>query len=66
MIAVVKRHAAAVSRQYVRLFLEHGWEPFEEAGEPEERWGEMRETLRPPAPARHGVPRLHLPDRDDE
>jgi DNA-binding transcriptional MerR regulator len=45
VIAVVKRHAAAVSRQYVRLFLEHVWAPFEEAGEPEERWGEMRETL---------------------
>jgi DNA-binding transcriptional MerR regulator len=45
VIAVVKRHAAAVSRQYVRLFLEHVWEPFEQAGEPEERWGEMRETL---------------------
>ena len=40
VIAVVKRHAAAVSRQYVRR-----GEPFEEAGEPEERWGEMRETL---------------------
>jgi DNA-binding transcriptional MerR regulator len=45
VIAVVKRHAVAVSRQYVRLFLEHVWEPFEQAGEPEERWGEMRETL---------------------
>jgi hypothetical protein len=45
VIAVVKRHAAAVSRQYVRLFLEHVWEPFEQAGEPEERWGEIRETL---------------------
>ena len=29
----------------MRLFLEHVWAPFEEAGEPEERWGEMRETL---------------------
>ena len=45
VIATVKRHAAAVSRQYVRLFLEHVWEPFEEAGEPEEQWGEIRETL---------------------
>ena len=45
VIAVVKRHAAAVSRQYVRLFLEHVWEPFEQAGEPEEQWGEIRETL---------------------
>jgi hypothetical protein len=34
-----------VSREYVRLFLEHVWEPFEEAGEPEERWSEIRGTL---------------------
>jgi DNA-binding transcriptional MerR regulator len=45
VIATVKRHAAAVSRQYVRLFLEHVWEPFEEAGEPEEQWAEIRQTL---------------------
>ena len=45
VIATVKRHAAAVSSQYVRLFLEHVWEPFEQAGEPEEQWGEIRETL---------------------
>jgi DNA-binding transcriptional MerR regulator len=45
VIANVKRHAVAVSRAYVDLFLEHVWEPFEQAGEPEERWGEIRETL---------------------
>ena len=45
MIANVKRHAQAVANAYVRLFLEHVWEPFQEAGEPEDRWPEMRETL---------------------
>jgi DNA-binding transcriptional MerR regulator len=45
VIAVVKRHAEAVARAYRRLFLEYVWHPFQEAGEPEERWAEIRETL---------------------
>lgn len=45
VLATVKRHAAAVSKEYVRLFLAHVWEPFEEAGEPDDRWSEIRETL---------------------
>jgi DNA-binding transcriptional MerR regulator len=45
VIASVKRHAEAVARSYVELFLEHVWRPFEEAGEPEDRWSEIRETL---------------------
>jgi DNA-binding transcriptional MerR regulator len=43
--ATVKRHAQAVANAYVTLFLEHVWHPFEHAGEPEERWGEVRESL---------------------
>ena len=43
--ATVKRHAQAVANAYVALFLEHVWRPFERAGEPEERWGEVRESL---------------------
>jgi DNA-binding transcriptional MerR regulator len=45
LIATVKRHAESVARAYRRLFLDHFWRPFEAAGEPEERWGEIRETL---------------------
>ena len=48
--ANVKRHAQAVADEYVKLFLEKIWRPFEEAGEPESRWPEVRESyerLRP-------------------
>jgi len=43
--ATVKRHSQAVAKTYVRLFLDHVWRPFDEAGEPEERWPEVREAL---------------------
>jgi DNA-binding transcriptional MerR regulator len=45
VIATLKRHSEAVAKTYVRLFLERVWRPFEEAGEPEERWPEVREAL---------------------
>lgn len=45
VIASVKRHAESVARAYRRLFLEHIWHPFQEAGEPEERWPETGEKL---------------------
>ncbi len=41
----LKRHSEAIAKAYVRLFLDHVWRPFQEAGEPEERWPEVRETL---------------------
>ncbi len=41
----VRRHAEAVAKAYVRLFLDHVWRPFQESGEPEERWPEVREAL---------------------
>jgi DNA-binding transcriptional MerR regulator len=43
--AKIKRHAQAVADDYVKLFLENVWRPFEEAGEPENRWPEVRESL---------------------
>jgi DNA-binding transcriptional MerR regulator len=43
--ATVKRHAQSVANAYVALFLEHVWRPFEHAGEPEDQWGEVRESL---------------------
>ena len=41
----VKRHSEAIAKAYVRLFLDHVWRPFQESGEPEERWPEVREAL---------------------
>jgi hypothetical protein len=43
--ANVKRHAQAVANAYVKLFLDHVWRPFQESGEPENKWPEVRETL---------------------
>jgi DNA-binding transcriptional MerR regulator len=45
IIAKVKRHSQAVADAYVKLFLDNVWRPFEEAGEPEARWPEVRESL---------------------
>ena len=50
VIADVKRHAQAVANDYVKLFLDHVWRPFEDAGEPESSWPQVREAydrLRP-------------------
>ena len=41
----LKRHSEAIAKAYVRLFLDHVWRPFQESGEPEERWPEVREAL---------------------
>jgi DNA-binding transcriptional MerR regulator len=43
--ASVKRHAQGVADEYVKLFLDKIWRPFEEAGEPESRWPEVREAF---------------------
>jgi DNA-binding transcriptional MerR regulator len=43
--AEVKRHAQAVANAYVKLFLANVWRPFQEAGEPETHWPEVREAL---------------------
>ena len=43
--ANVKRHAQAVANAYVKLFLDHVWRPFQDSGEPENKWPEVRETL---------------------
>ena len=39
------RHARGVARIFVRLFVKSVWEPFEEAGRPEEGWPEVRDAL---------------------
>jgi hypothetical protein len=50
VVEELRRHAQAVARAYVRLFLDHVWRPFEEAGSPEAEWprvSEAFERLRP-------------------
>ena len=41
----IRRHADGVAKNFVRLFLEQVWKPFDEAGRPEERWPEVLEAL---------------------
>jgi DNA-binding transcriptional MerR regulator len=46
----LRRHADGVAREFVRLFLKQVWEPFVEAGQPDEQWPEVLaalERLRP-------------------
>lgn len=46
----VSRDCESISRAFVRLFLRELWEPFEQAGQPEERWDGMiaaTDALRP-------------------
>jgi DNA-binding transcriptional MerR regulator len=44
LIAIVERHARAVAREFIGLFVEDVWKPFAAAGMPEERWGELAEA----------------------
>jgi DNA-binding transcriptional MerR regulator len=41
----VRRNADAVARSFVDLFVDEIWEPFDEAGRPEQDWPRIRETL---------------------
>ena len=41
----VRESAEKTSRAFVRLFLQEVWKPFDEAGRPEERWGEVTESI---------------------
>lgn len=50
VIAKVQDRCKSVAREFVKLFMEDVWKPFEEAGYPEDRWPEVRssiEQLRP-------------------
>jgi DNA-binding transcriptional MerR regulator len=44
-IAEVERHATAVARLFVKLFLDDVWKPFAQAGMPEEQWPEIAEAM---------------------
>ncbi|MGN6256950.1 MAG: MerR family transcriptional regulator [Solirubrobacterales bacterium] len=41
----LRRCSEAVSRTFIELFVKEIWEPFDEAGRPEEDWPKMREAL---------------------
>ena len=45
LIDKLRRHTEPVADAYVDLFIKHVWEPFHKAGEPEERWAEVRDAL---------------------
>lgn len=41
----LRKHTESIARAYVKIFLEHVWRPFHEAGEPEEQWPQVRDAL---------------------
>ena len=50
VVARLRRDADSAAKTFAKLFLEHVWKPFDEAGRPEERWhevGDALEKLRP-------------------
>jgi DNA-binding transcriptional MerR regulator len=45
VIEKVKRSSESSSKAFVRLFLDEVWKPFNEAGQPADRWPEVIETI---------------------
>lgn len=45
VVAKARKQADTVARNYVRLFLDDVWKPFDAAGRPEERWPEVSDAL---------------------
>lgn len=45
VIEKVRHRCKSISQEFVKLFLEDVWKPFEEDGFPEERWPEVRQAL---------------------
>jgi DNA-binding transcriptional MerR regulator len=41
----VERHATAVARRFVKLFLDDVWKPFAQAGMPEDQWPAIAEAM---------------------
>jgi DNA-binding transcriptional MerR regulator len=69
VLSKVQDRCNDVAREFVRLFLEDVWKPFEAAGYPEDRWPEVRaslDQLRPlSAQALMGVYQLTMSDEVD-
>jgi DNA-binding transcriptional MerR regulator len=70
VLSKVQDRCKSVAREFVRLFLEDVWKPFEEAGYPEERWPEVRaalDQLRPlSAQALMGIYQMTMADEVDQ
>jgi DNA-binding transcriptional MerR regulator len=45
LVERVSRDCESISRAFVRLYLKELWEPFAQAGQPEERWDEVIEAI---------------------
>ena len=45
VVAVVQKHCAGIASEFVRLFLDWVWRPFEESGHPEQSWEEVVEAI---------------------
>jgi DNA-binding transcriptional MerR regulator len=45
VVGELERHARAVSRRFIKLFLDDLWKPFVEAGMPEDEWPRIAEAL---------------------
>ena len=45
MIDRVTRQSRAISREFVQLFLDDLWKPFQASGMPDERWDELAESI---------------------
>jgi DNA-binding transcriptional MerR regulator len=43
--AQVRRHADAVAKVYVQLFLDEVWKPFDSSGRPDEQWPHVHDSL---------------------
>jgi DNA-binding transcriptional MerR regulator len=46
LVERVSRDCESISRAFVKLYLKEVWEPFAEAGQPEERWDEVTDAIR--------------------
>lgn len=42
---VLQQHTAAVARSFVAIFIDHVWDPFEQAGRPASQWESVRRSL---------------------
>ena len=45
VIEKVRRNTESVARAFVRLFMEQIWKPFDEAGQPDDQWPEITESI---------------------
>ena len=45
MIESVERHARAVAREFIKLFMDDVWKPFADAGMPDAQWGELTDSI---------------------